>query len=75
MDDELSRGFAALADPTRRDPRARLALGDATVTELAEPFDATVQNISTHSGPARCRAREQEEGRTTPTDSFRGRGL
>ena len=48
MDDELSCGFAALADPTRREILARLAVGDATVTELAEPFEATVQNISKH---------------------------
>lgn len=48
MDDQLSRAFAALADPTRRDIVARLSVGDATVNELAEPFDVTVQNISKH---------------------------
>lgn len=48
MDDQLSQAFAALSDPTRRDILARLAVGDATVNELAEPFDVTVQNISKH---------------------------
>jgi DNA-binding transcriptional ArsR family regulator len=40
--------FAALADPTRRDMVARLAVGDATVTELAEPYEVTVQAVSKH---------------------------
>jgi DNA-binding transcriptional ArsR family regulator len=47
-DDELSRVFAALADPTRRDIVSRLAVGDATVGELAEPYDVTVQAVSKH---------------------------
>lgn len=47
-DDQLSRVFAALADPTRRDIVARLTAGDATVNELAEPYDVTVQAISKH---------------------------
>jgi DNA-binding transcriptional ArsR family regulator len=46
----LSPIFAALADPTRRDLVARLATGDATVGELAEPYDMTVQAISKHLG-------------------------
>src|SRR5688500_12748287 len=46
--DPLSRAFAALADPTRRDMVARLAMGDATVTELAEPYDVSVQAVSKH---------------------------
>jgi DNA-binding transcriptional ArsR family regulator len=46
--DQLSRVFAALADPTRRDMVARLAGGDATVNELAEPYDVTVQAVSKH---------------------------
>src|SRR3954470_2745709 len=46
--DELSRVFAALADPTRRDLVARLAVGDATVNELAAPYDVTVQAVSKH---------------------------
>ncbi|HEY8523900.1 MAG TPA: metalloregulator ArsR/SmtB family transcription factor [Acidimicrobiales bacterium] len=47
-DDQLSRVFAALADPTRRDIVARLAVGDATVGELAEPYDVSVQAVSKH---------------------------
>ena len=43
VDDQLSRVFAALADPTRRDMVARLAVGDATVSELAAPYDVSVQ--------------------------------
>ena len=46
--DVLSRVFAALADPTRRDIVARLAAGDATVGELAAPYDVTVQAVSKH---------------------------
>ncbi|HYO36346.1 MAG TPA: metalloregulator ArsR/SmtB family transcription factor [Geodermatophilus sp.] len=46
--DALSRVFAALADPTRRDMVARLAVGDATVGELAAPYDVTVQAVSKH---------------------------
>ena len=47
-DDVLSVTFAALADPTRRAILARLAEGEATVNELAEPFDMTLQAISKH---------------------------
>lgn len=47
-DDRLSQLFAALADPTRREIVARLAEGDATVGELARPYDMTVQAISKH---------------------------
>jgi len=46
--DRLSRVLSALADPTRRDMVARLAVGDATVLELAEPYDVTVQAVSKH---------------------------
>jgi len=46
--DPLSRVFSALADPTRRDIVARLAGGDATVNELAAPYDVTVQAVSKH---------------------------
>lgn len=46
--ERLSRVFAALADPTRRDIVARLAVGDATVNELAEPYDVSVQAVSKH---------------------------
>jgi DNA-binding transcriptional ArsR family regulator len=47
-DDQLSRVFAALADPTRRDMVARLAVGDATVGELADPYDVSIQAVSKH---------------------------
>ncbi len=47
-EESLSRVFSALADPTRRDMVARLAVGDATVNELAEPYDVTVQAVSKH---------------------------
>lgn len=46
--DQLNRVFAALADPTRREIVARLARGDATVGELAEPHDMTAQAVSKH---------------------------
>lgn len=48
MSDHLSRVFAALADPTRRDMVARLTTSDATVGELAEPYDVSVQAVSKH---------------------------
>ena len=46
--DELTETFAALADPTRRAILTRLADGEATVNELAEPFPITVQAVSKH---------------------------
>lgn len=46
--DPLSATFAALADPTRRAILARLSKGEATVTELAEPFDMSMPAISKH---------------------------
>lgn len=46
--DTLSETFAALADPTRRAILARLAKGEATVKELAEPFDMSLPAISKH---------------------------
>ena len=46
--DALSKVFSALADPTRRDMVARLTVADATVNELAEPYDVTVQAVSKH---------------------------
>jgi DNA-binding transcriptional ArsR family regulator len=46
--DQLSSTFAALADPTRRAILARLANGEATVNQLAEPFPITLQAISKH---------------------------
>src|ERR1700755_291767 len=48
MADPLSATFGALADPTRRAILARLAQGEATVTELARPFDMTQPAISKH---------------------------
>lgn len=46
--DQLSATFAALADPTRRAILARLATGEASVNELAEPFPVSLQAISKH---------------------------
>jgi DNA-binding transcriptional ArsR family regulator len=46
--DPLSATFAALADPTRRAILARLALGEATVTQLAAPFDMSLPGVSKH---------------------------
>jgi DNA-binding transcriptional ArsR family regulator len=46
--DVLSVTFGALADPTRRAILARLARGEATVTELAEPFDLSLPGVSKH---------------------------
>jgi DNA-binding transcriptional ArsR family regulator len=47
-DDQLSATFAALADPTRRAILTRLADGEATVNQLAEPFELTQQAVSKH---------------------------
>jgi DNA-binding transcriptional ArsR family regulator len=46
--DNLSTTYAALADPTRRAILARLASGEASVTELAQPFDMSLPAISKH---------------------------
>ncbi len=46
--DPLSATFAALADPTRRAILARLTLGEATVTELARPFEMSLPAVSKH---------------------------
>jgi DNA-binding transcriptional ArsR family regulator len=48
MKDQLSETFGALADPTRRAILARLASGEASVTELAEPFAMSMPAISKH---------------------------
>jgi DNA-binding transcriptional ArsR family regulator len=48
VQDHLSTTFAALADPTRRAILARLASGEATVTELAEPFKMSLPGFSKH---------------------------
>ena len=47
-DDRLSQVFAALADPIRRDMVARLTEGDAGVSELATPYDVSLQAVSKH---------------------------
>ena len=47
-EDRLSRVFAALADPTRRDIVARLSVGDATVGQLAAPYNVSIQAVSKH---------------------------
>jgi DNA-binding transcriptional ArsR family regulator len=48
MPDQLSSTFAALADPTRRAILARLASGECSVTELAEPFEMSLPAVSKH---------------------------
>jgi DNA-binding transcriptional ArsR family regulator len=48
MTDQLSRVFAALADPTRRDIIARLTIQDASVSDLAAPYDVSLQAVSKH---------------------------
>jgi DNA-binding transcriptional ArsR family regulator len=48
MSDQLSTTFAALADPTRRAILARLASGEASVTELAQPFNMSMPAVSKH---------------------------
>jgi len=47
-EERLSRVFAALADPTRRDMVARLAAGDATVSQLGAAYDVSLQAVSKH---------------------------
>jgi DNA-binding transcriptional ArsR family regulator len=72
--DQLSSTFAALSDPTRRAILERLAEGEATVTELADPFPITVQAVSKH-----LRVLEQagliERGRTAQLRPSRLRGI
>ena len=48
MTDHLSNTLSALADPTRRGILARLSLGEATVSELAEPYDMSMAAVSKH---------------------------
>ncbi|MES2390592.1 MAG: metalloregulator ArsR/SmtB family transcription factor [Acidobacteriota bacterium] len=48
MQDQISSTFSALADPTRRAILARLALGETSVTELAEPFEMSMPAVSKH---------------------------
>jgi DNA-binding transcriptional ArsR family regulator len=49
-DDQLSTTFAALADPTRRAILERLLTGEASVAQLAEPFEMTTRAVSKHIG-------------------------
>ena len=73
MHDTLTETFAALADPTRRAILERLARGDATVSELAEPFTLSLPTVSRHSaalervGLVRKRRRGQERACTLET--------
>ena len=62
LTDQLSATFAALADPTRRAILARRASGEASVTELAEPFEMSLPGISKHLKVLR-RAGLIEQGR------------
>ena len=71
--DQLSSTFAALADPTRREILARLADGEATVKELAEPFPITVQAVSQHLKVLE-RAGLNSRGRTAQLRPARLRG-
>ena len=48
MSDQLSNTFAALADPTRRAILARLALGETSVNEIAEPFEMSLPAVTKH---------------------------
>lgn len=73
MTDQLTATFAALADPTRRAILERLARGDATVSELAEPFALSLPTVSRHItalervGLVRKRRRGQERACTLET--------
>ena len=69
--DPLSQTFAALADPTRRAILARLCTGEATVSELAEPFEMSLPAVSKHLKVLE-RAGLVEQGRTA---QFRPRKL
>ena len=82
--ERLDLAFAALADPTRRAILARLALGEATVAELAEPFGLAQPTISkhlkvleeaglvTHSRDAQRRPRQLVEGGLKDVDAWLG---
>jgi DNA-binding transcriptional ArsR family regulator len=71
--DSLSTTFAALADPTRRAILDRLATGEATVNELAEPFPISVQAVSKHLAVLE-RAGLIERGRSAQLRPSRLRG-
>lgn len=75
--DTLSETFTALADPTRRAIIARLSRGEATVSELAEPFALSLPTVSRHiaslerAGLVRKSRRGQERTCTLDTDRLR----
>jgi DNA-binding transcriptional ArsR family regulator len=71
--DQLDATFAALADPTRRSILTRLAEGEATVNELAQPFSITLQAVSHHLGVLE-RAGLIERGRVAQRRPSRVRG-
>jgi DNA-binding transcriptional ArsR family regulator len=71
--DQLDATFAALADPTRRSILTRLAKGEATVNELAQPFSMTLQAVSHHLGVLE-RAGLIERGRAAQSRPSRIRG-
>src|SRR5262245_38662073 len=71
--DQLTKTFAALADPTRRAILERLADGEATVKQLAEPFPISTQAVSKHLGVLE-RAGLIERGRTAQLRPSRLRG-
>src|ERR671911_431872 len=71
--DSLDMTFAALADPTRREILARLAEGEATVNELAEPFPISTQAVSKHLAVLE-RAGLIERGRSAQLRPSRLRG-
>lgn len=73
-DAQLSATFAALSDPTRRTILARLAEGEATLTELAELFPSSVQTVSRHLKVLE-RAGLVTRGRTAQLRPARLRGL
>jgi DNA-binding transcriptional ArsR family regulator len=71
--DQLSTTFSALADPTRRAILTRLSQGEATVSELAEPFPISLQAVSQHLQVLQ-RAGLIERGRTAQLRPSRLRG-
>ena len=74
MNDELSATFAALADPTRRAILERLSQGEATIGELAEPFDAQpARDLPAHHGARAGRARHQAPARAAALVPHRAR--
>ena len=74
--DELDAMFAALADPTRREIVARLSHGDATLTDLAQPFPMSLQAVSQHlgvlerAGPVEARRSQARAAQSVNVDLF-----